>query len=184
MSMGAPAIGKLSIALHWTVALGIVGMIGFGIAIGAMERGPGKTAMIQVHKSIGVVVGALALVRLIWRVREGFPAPIARRAWEALVSRHVHVWLLLLTIAMPITGMLKSVTYARPVDVFGLPLLPQLMAEKDVALNEMVSLAHATLGYLLAALIVLHAGAALKHHFVDRDATLRRMLRPAARLGT
>lgn len=178
MSASAPAIGKTTIVLHWLVAIGIMGMIGFGITIGAMERGPSKTAMIQIHKSFGIVVGALALVRLIWRAGEGFPAPVAHKPWEMWISRQAHIALLALTVAMPLTGILKSITYARPVEVFGLPLIPRLLTEKAEAWNEAVSVGHWTLGYLLAALIAVHAAAAVKHHCVDRDSTLRRMLKP------
>ncbi len=171
--------GKGSISLHWVVAAGIVGMLAFGMVIGAMPSGPGKTAWIQVHKSFGVLVGALALVRLIWRLRQGFPEPAGPLSLaEAHAARHTHVALLALTVVMPLSGMLKSVTYARPVEVFGLPVLPQLLAEKHVASNEVVSWMHVACGWLLAGLVIVHVGGALKHHLWDRDPTLRRMLRP------
>ena len=175
----AQGFGVAGIVLHWTVALGIVGMIAFGMTIGAMESGPEKTRLIQVHKSFGILVGALALARLILRVREGFPEPAGAVApWEAALARQTHIALLTLTVVMPLSGMLKSVTYARAVDVFGIPLLPQLLSEKHVAANEVASWVHATCGWLLALLLALHVLGALKHHVVDRDATLRRMLRP------
>jgi cytochrome b561 len=180
MSARAAGFDLTGIVLHWAVAAGIVGMVAFGMAIGAMESGPDKTRLIQVHKSFGILVGALALARLLRRARDGFPEPVGSMSRiEALAARHVHVALLVLTVLMPLSGILKSVTYARPVDVFGLPFLPQLLDEKHVALNEAVSWVHATCGWLLALIIVVHACGALKHHFVNRDATLRRMLRPA-----
>ena len=168
----------VSIALHWLVAAGLVGMLLFGMAVGAMTSGPEKTAAIQIHKSFGIIVGGLALVRLVWRCREGFPPPVPLMPrWEVRAARRMHEALLCFTVAMPLTGVLKSISYARPVEVFGMPFLPQLLAEKNVPLNEAVSLAHMTLGYLLAVLVLLHAAAALKHHFWDRDQTLTRMTR-------
>lgn len=182
MSATPRAFSATSIALHWLVAVGIVGMIGFGVWVGAMESGPDKTAAIQIHKSCGVLVGALALLRLVWRSREGFPPAAAHApSWETRVARRVHEAMLLLTVAIPVTGMLKSVTYARPVEVFGAPLIPKLLAEKNVPWNEAVSLAHSTFAYLLAAIIVLHVGAAVKHHVVDGDGMLWRMIKPVAR---
>jgi cytochrome b561 len=178
LAVGRQAFGAVSIALHWLVAAGIVGMLAFGMVIGAMESGREKTDAIQVHKSFGIVVGLLAVMRLMWRAREGFPHPVQGLPnWERLAARRMHELLLALTMLMPVTGILKSVTYARPVDVFGVPLIPKLLAEKNVPLNEIVSSAHAVSGYLLAALVVLHVAAALKHHLVDRDATLSRMLK-------
>lgn len=179
MSDRVRGFGKASICLHWAVALGIVGMIAFGMVIGAMPSGPGKTAWIQIHKSFGVLVGALALVRLVWRLGQGFPGPAGPTSrTEARAARATHIALLALTVVMPLSGMLKSVTYARPVEVFGVPVLPQLLAEKHVACNEFASWVHATCGWLLAGLVVVHVCGALKHHLRDRDPTLRRMLRP------
>lgn len=176
---------RASIALHWLVALGIASMVAFGLSISAMARGPDKTAMIQVHKSLGIVVGALALVRLFWRVREGFPERNrAVPAWQDRSARIVHIALLALTVAMPFTGMLKSVTYARPIEAFGFLVVPQLLAEKSVAWNDAASFAHASLAWLLIGLVALHAGAAIKRHVIDRDGTLRRMLKQGSRLQT
>ena len=174
------AFARMSIALHWLVAAGIIGMLAFGMVIGAMESGREKTEAIQVHKSFGLIVGLLALTRLVWRAREGFPQPVpGLPRWERLAARRAHELLLVLTVLMPVTGILKSVTYARPIQVFGMPFIPQLMAEKNVPLNEVVSTAHVVAGYLLAALVLLHAAAALKHHVIDRDGTLSRILKPA-----
>lgn len=179
MTPQTAAFGRTSIVLHWLVALGIVGMLGFGLFVGAMESGPDKTAMIQVHKSFGVLVGALALTRLVWRAREGFPAPVpGLRAWEARAAHRTHLALLVMTVAIPLTGMLKSVSYARPVHVFGVLVVPKLLEEKHTIFNEIVSWLHATLAYALLIAVALHIGAALKHHLVDRDETLRRMVRP------
>lgn len=172
----APALSRMTVVLHWLVAVGLIGMIAFGTFIGQMESGPEKTALVQIHKSCGIIVGALALLRLIWRAHEGFPKSVALlERWEARLARVSHNLLLLTSVALPVTGILKSITYARSVEVFGLPVIPKLMAEKSETWNEIASVAHTSLAVLLASLIVIHAAAALRHHFVKRDDTLRRI---------
>lgn len=165
---------KSSIVLHWLVALGIVGMLTFGYWISTLPRGPGKTDFVQLHKSFGMIVFALAVARIAWRARVGFPAP-SGTGWERRAA-HLSHWLLLsLTIAMPLSGIVRSLSYARPVSVFGAPVIPQLLAEKNEALNDFAGAVHDACAFALAVLVLLHVAAAAKHHFVDRDDTLRRM---------
>lgn len=169
-------LSRPTIVLHWLVAAGLIGMVCFGTYIGQLESGPGKTALVQIHKSFGILVGTLALTRLVWRMFEGYPPPAAAiAAWEMRLAWTSHTLMLLTSVALPLTGILKSVTYARPVDVFGLRVIPKLMAEKDEYLNGLASIAHTSLAILLVTLIVLHVAAALRHHLVKRDDTLRRM---------
>lgn len=170
-------ISTLTRALHWTIAAGIIGMIAFGFYISGLERGPEKAALLSLHKSIGVLVGGLALIRIFIRIKEGFPIDASPRSWwETSLARGTHFVLLFATVALPLTGIAKSVTYGRPVDVFGVPFLPaQLMAENK-PLNEIASELHEALGFIVAAIIVLHVVGALKHHFIDRDSTLTRMV--------
>jgi cytochrome b561 len=171
------APGAATITLHWLVAIGIIAMILFGLVIAATPSGPEKSALVPLHKSFGMMVGAIALARILLLWRTGFSPPAAvisdakRRA-----ARATQVLMLVCTIVMPLTGIAKSVTYARSVDVFGLTVVPKLLSEKNEGLNELASIAHAWTAWLLIALIVAHAAAALHHHFVLRDQTLARML--------
>lgn len=169
-------LSKTTIVFHWLIAAGIIAMLAFGLVISNTPSGPDKTALIQIHKSFGMILGALALARIIVRMREGWPRPVAPLAsWEERSSRAVHTLMLAATVVMPVTGILKSITYGRPVDVFGLRVIPPLLLEKNESLNELASIAHASVGFMLMALIAVHVIAALKHHFVNRDATLTRM---------
>ena len=180
--MGAPGLAlpaRLSRAtrlLHWAVALGIVGMLGYGFWLQTLPGGAGKTGSVQLHKSFGMLVFATALARLLWRLREGFPAAVHRRPFERGAARALHVFLIAATLAMPLTGIGRSLAYARPVSVFGWPVIPRLFAEKQETLYAVCAGIHDWLALALAAAIGLHAAAALKHHLVDRDDTLRRML--------
>lgn len=170
------SLSRTSIALHWLIAVGILGLLVFGVIISNTPSGPEKTALIQIHKSFGMIVGFLALWRIVNRIREGWPAPLSPRpAWEERAAHITHTALLAATVAMPLTGIAKSITYARPVDIFGLRLIPAQLMEKNDAWNDIFSIAHASIGYTLAALIALHIAAAVRHHIVHRDLTLARM---------
>lgn len=167
-----------TVILHWTIAAALIAMLAFGFIIGATPTGPEKSAMIWWHKSFGVVIGAAALGRIAYLARTGFPPPAAGVSLLKIrLSRLTQILMLVCSVAIPATGMLKSITYARTVDVFGLTVVPKLFAEKDVALNDLASLAHLGLGWTLTALIIAHSAAALHHHFVLKDNTLKRMLR-------
>lgn len=180
MSEGATTVRSerhepVSIALHWLVALGVGAMLAFGYWISTLPRGSEKTDFVQLHKSFGMIVFAAALARLVWRARTGFPE--ARGAvWERRLAGLSHRLLIALTILMPLTGIVRSLAYARPVSVFGFPVIPQLIAEKNEALNELAGSLHDGCALTLAVLVALHAAAAIKHHVVDRDDTLTRML--------
>jgi cytochrome b561 len=176
------SLSRTSIALHWLIALGIFGLLVFGVIISNTPSGPEKTALIQIHKSFGMIVGFLALWRIVNRIREGWPTPLSPRpAWEERMAHITHTALLAATVAMPLTGIAKSITYGRPVDIFGLRLIPAKLMEKNDAWNEVFSIAHAGIGYTLAALIAVHIAAAVRHHVVHRDLTLARMTgRPVA----
>lgn len=176
------SLSRTSITLHWLIALGILGLLVFGVIISNTPSGPEKTALIQIHKSFGMIVGVLALWRIVNRIREGWPAPLSPRPlWEERTAHITHTALLAATVAMPLTGIAKSITYGRPVDIFGLRLIPAKLMEKNDAWNEVFSIAHASIGYTLAALIAIHIAAAVRHHRVHRDLTLARMTgRPVA----
>lgn len=165
---------RSSVALHWLVAAGVVGMLAFGYFISTLPRGPGKTEFVQLHKSFGMLVFAAALARVAWRMRAGFPPPRGTH-WERVAARASHWALIALTLAMPLSGLVRSLAYTRPVSVFGAPVIPQLLAEKNEALNEAAGAIHDGCALALTILTLLHVAAALKHHLVDRDDTLTRM---------
>ncbi|MEQ1577936.1 MAG: cytochrome b [Hyphomicrobium sp.] len=169
---------RTSIILHWLVAAGLLGMIPFGIWLAYLESGPDKTALVQIHKSFGVLVGTAAVLRIAWHIKAGVPAQAnAHSRWERQLARFVQIGLLSFSVALPLSGIVKSITYARPVQVFGYPLIPKLIVEKNTTMNELATLSHSAFAWCLAGLIALHVAGALKHHLIDRDDTSRRMLR-------
>ncbi|MET0430666.1 MAG: cytochrome b [Microvirga sp.] len=171
--------GRLSagtLLLHWAVGLAVLGMLTYGFWLQTLPTGPGKAPWVQSHKSFGILVFALALVRIVWRWREGFPPPAGpHRAWERRAARGLHVFMIAATVLMPVSGILRSLAYARPVTVFGLPLIPKLFETKQELLYALSSTLHDGLAFALAGAIIVHIAAALRHQ-IRGDATLGRML--------
>lgn len=168
---------RKTIALHWVIALAMIAMVVFGLVLEDMPRSENKSALLQLHKSIGVVVLALALWRIVWRLRQGMPETVAKLTGPQTRLMHAtHGFLLLCTLLLPLSGIVSSIGNARAINLFGYPFIPQLLATKNEVLAKIGGTSHAILGKLIIAAIVLHVAAAVKHHVVDRDGTLRRML--------
>jgi len=163
--------------LHGIVALAVLGMLASGYALATLPSGPDKSALVQLHKSFGMLVLAVALARLLWRIREGLPPALpSHRPLERLAAAGLHAVLIAATLAMPLSGIGRSLAYARPVAVFGWPVIPQIITRKHEAWSAAFSSLHDGLALVLAAAIGVHVLAALKHHLVDRDETLRRIV--------
>ena len=137
-----------------------------------------KIGLILYHKALGLLALALASLRLAWRVTNVLPRLVEKLPdWQKVTARFVHLSFYALMFALPITGWLMSSAGGFRISVLGL-FLPTFIGQDDY-LFQVFAIVHKWLGYTLAALIVLHAGAALRHHFLKKDDTLRKML-PAA----
>jgi cytochrome b561 len=177
--MGIETLGytRTALTLHWVTALLIVAGFAIGLYAVDLKLSPTKLKLYSWHKWIGVTVFLLAVARLAWRARHPAPPPpLSMARWERLVARTTHAAIYVLLLVLPVSGWLMSSASGVPVVYFGLWPLPDLVA-KDKALADALKLVHYGLNKTLLALVVLHVGAALKHHFVDRDDVLRRMLR-------
>ena len=169
--------GGISQLLHWTIAILIV-LIGIvGLVMGELPRSPKYFWVYTAHKSMGLTVLALVLVRIGWRLYAGAPRPVpGTPRLQALLASATHGAIYLLILAMPLSGWIyDSANALRPFRWFGLVEVPKLVAP-DEALAASAHGAHEWLFWLLMALVAGHAGAALYHHFIQRDATLARML--------
>ncbi len=168
-----------SLNLHWIIALGILILLATGFYMSSYQA----YALFDWHKTLGVFISALLLVRIVYRLRVGWPEPGGRyKAWEHQLSRLVHWCLLLGIVALPISGFMYSGLGGHGVPFLGWELIPSRhidgVAQPYSALWSGVGkTAHTALGWLLLALIVLHIVGALKHHIIDRDDTLKRMFR-------
>ena len=171
--------------LHWLVAVLVLAMIGIGwFMTEALEDDVmGKFRAYQLHKSIGMTVLVLVLVRLIWRITNRVPRlPEKMPAYERWLARATHWIFYGLLFAMPITGwlMVSAAPINIPTIVFGLIGIPHLLAPDEALFTTLRDL-HEVLSLVLVAVIVVHVLGALKHHFIARDSVLRRML-PAGRI--
>lgn len=174
----ACALRPATVVLHWAVAVGVIGVMTFGFWLSTLPSEPAKGPYVQMHKSCGMILFAVILARFAWRARAGFVAlPVLRAGWERKTARVAQGLLLVASVVMPLSGIVRSLAYARPIDVFGAPFIPQLFAVKHEALSAVASAIHDCTAWVLVALIALHVCGAAKHHLVDRDDTLRRMTR-------
>jgi cytochrome b561 len=169
--------GLVAIGLHWLVAVTVLGLFGLGLwMVELTYYDPWYRTAPGIHKAVGVLLFIALVLRLLWRLGQPAPAPIGRR-WERALAGLVHALLYLLLFATMIAGYLISTADGRAVEVLGLFAVPAtftgLANQEDIA-----GAVHFWLAWTLVGLVTLHALAALKHAFIDRDATLRRMLRP------
>ena len=167
--------------LHWLTALLIVGMLALGLIMTADDilAGPARTLALHVHQSVGMIILGLGLVRLAWRLTHRSPPQSGLAGWERKVAAATHIALYGLLTALPFVGWMIISTLPRNALFFGLfaipdlPLLHDLPNRKDV--RELLEDIHAALAWSVASLALLHAAAALRHHFVKRDDVLLRM---------
>ena len=168
--------GSISKALHWLVVALILAMAWIGLTMGDLPNGPDKIATYALHKSIGITILVLVLLRLGWRLYAGAPAPVpGTPSWQDKIASLTHWALYALLLAMPISGWVVNSSSGFPLQWFGLVNLPAIVG-RDQELHELAENMHETLFWILITLVVLHAAAAFYHHLFQRDATLARML--------
>lgn len=169
------AYGGIARMLHWISALLIIGLFALGLWMrGLGYYDPWYQLGPDWHRSIGVALFALILFRLLWRSLNRHPDDGELRAFERLAARWTHRLMYGLLIALCLSGYLISTLDGRSITVFWLFELPALVEAKGQ--EDLAGLVHEYLAYSLIGLAVLHALAALKHHFIDKDNTLRRMI--------
>lgn len=170
------AYGSVAKSFHWLIFLLVASLLTVGFLMTDMENTPDKFRIYGLHKSFGIVVLALAGLRLGWRLINSVPAlPQHMRNIEKLLAHASHWTLYALIIAMPLSGWMMSSASGFPVSVFGLFTLPDLVAPDKVLSGNLRDL-HGLLAYAIIVMVSLHALAALLHHFYHKDNILRRML--------
>lgn len=165
--------------LHWVIALIIVIQIPGGFFMHNLEASEFKFTLYQLHKSSGLIVLALALFRLYWRLTHKIPPlPAGMPDWQKILARFTHVAFYVLIIGIPLTGwaMVSASTLGIGTKIFFLIPVPHLPVPQGEAQVEFWIEVHELLAKATIGLLVLHVGAALKHHFQDRDDVLTRML--------
>ena len=169
--------GPVSQLLHWLIVLLVLMLAIVGLTLDELPRTPKYFWVYTMHKSVGITVLALVLVRIAWRLYAGTPKPVAGTpSWQLRVASLTHFLLYALLLAMPLSGWLyDSASGLRPFRWFGLVLMPKLSAPNQ-GLGELSHDAHELLFWVLVALVAVHAAAAFYHHLFQNDATLTRML--------
>ena len=187
---------KTAVVLHWLIAIGIFGMFALGwymselpkeapkqmaydlfdwgvYTISLAEEASPRTFYFNLHKSIGVTILALIAFRLFWRITHKAPAMLTSyKAWERKLATGVHHLLYLLMVALPVTGLIMAIASKYGVKWFGLALIGGL---DNKGLRDIFKEAHEIVGVVILLVLVLHILGALKHHFIDKDDTVKRM---------
>ncbi len=163
-----------AITLHWLLAAALAVSFTVGLTMAGMPFSPRRLQLFNWHKWAGVCILALSVLRLLWRIGHRPPADLPMAAWQARAAHLTHGIFYLLFLAVPLVGWAYSSAAGFPVVLFGLLPLPDLVAA-DKVLAAAIKPWHGALAWALAALVLLHVAAALKHQFVDHDGLLNRM---------
>jgi cytochrome b561 len=168
---------KTAMLIHWLTALLIIAAFFLGLTMTEIHGiTPTKLKYYSWHKWLGVTVLLLAVLRVLWRrANQPPPHPLGMPAWQAMAADATHLLLYLLIFAVPLSGYLYSSAAGVPVVYLGLIPLPTLI-EANAELKPILKTVHYVLTMTMAAAVVGHVLAALKHQFIDRDGVLRRML--------
>ncbi len=169
--------GFIAVALHWLVVLSVFGLFGLGLWMTGLDyydnwykQGP------WLHKSIGILLFLVVIFRLYWRWLT--PPPVAlssHSSWEIRLAHFAHLLLYLLLLTIMISGYLISTADGRAIDVFDWFSIPATITSIPEQ-EDNAGWIHLMLASFLIGLALLHAAAALKHHFIDQDQTFKRIL--------
>jgi cytochrome b561 len=177
--------GSVSIAFHWIIAALVILNLAGGIYMGYLPRAdPSKALIIMLHKSTGLTILTLSVLRLVWRLMNPWqPLPIDMSPVLKFGARATHFLFYVLIIGIPLSGwaMVSASKNPAPIVWYGLFEWPKLgfvmslPADQKKSWDHTLGATHELLAYFAIALIVLHVGAALYHHYVRRDQIMRRM---------
>ena len=166
---------RTAIALHWAIALLVIGEFAWGWWMQQIPKQPvgPRVDAFNLHKSIGMAIFALMLVRIAWRLTHRPPPLPPTAAWQAGLARFCHVALYVLLLVQPLSGYLGSEFSGYPVKAFGLTLPG--WAGKNIAAKDFLSVVHLLSSWSIAVIVGLHVAGALKHALIARDGLLARM---------
>jgi cytochrome b561 len=172
----------VAIVLHWVLAAGILFQIGVGWYLQDVPRGtPNRTIVVNFHKSVGITLGALILVRLGWRLTHRPPPwPDSMAAWERTAAGISHTLLYVCMVLMPLAGYIATNFSRFGIKYFGLFMLPSWGID-DKQIYALFHGVHIATSFVFVTLIAIHVLAALKHLVVQRDGIFRRMWPARAR---
>ncbi|MBT2745112.1 MULTISPECIES: cytochrome b [unclassified Lysobacter] len=168
--------GAVSQLLHWLIMLLIAAIAVIGLTMVDMSNGLPKIKTYALHKSLGLTLLTLVVLRLLWRMYAGAPKPVdGTPHWQERIASLTHWVLYALMFALPISGWVFNSSSGYPLQYFGLFNLPKI-AQRSEDLAQLSRNVHEYGFWLLLALVLAHAAAAFYHHLFQNDATLTRML--------
>lgn len=179
---GRRRYSRVAMAFHWAIAILVI--MNWRIAETAEHlEGPAAGAVWNYHKAWGMLILALTLGRIAWKLTHpGPPFPAHHQPWERALARAVHFAFYLLLLALPLAGWIANSLTGRTIDFFGLFTIPALPVGSNKVLGGAIFDLHATTGTILLLLVALHVLGVVKHLVIDRDGELFRML-PFGRVG-
>ena len=181
MNPSASRYSSTAMALHWLMALLILGNFCLGVYMADLPFSMMRLKLFNYHKWAGATILALAALRLLWRLTHRPPAELPAPRWQHTAASATHWALYALFFAVPLVGWAYSSAAGFPLVVYGVLPLPDFVP-KDHALAETLKDWHGDLAWVLFALVALHVAAVGKHMIIDRDGLLRRMM-PGSRLS-
>jgi len=171
--------GAIAILFHWLMALLVIGLAALGlymVTLADVGFNTKKVTLVLYHKEFGLLALVLLATRLAWRVTQILPRLVdVLPDWQKIAARFVHLSFYALLFALPMTGYFMSSAAGIPVSFFGFFMLPDFVHRDDDLFHQYIAI-HKWLAYVLILFIFIHAGAALRHHFLSKDDTLRKML--------
>lgn len=166
--------GLVSSLLHWVSVVLVVSTFSIGFYLETLSWGIEKFNLVDIHASIGCVIVSLVLLRMLWRLNSPAPKPIVASKIQGFVMYMVHLALLLLLIALFSSGYIMISSGGNPVKLFDIFFMPELQQSSGTA-KQFRNL-HEIFVWTFIGVLSLHVLAALFHHFIKRDATLRRIM--------
>jgi len=171
--------GAVAKAFHWIIALGILVNIGLGLWAHGLPLSPRKLEAFYWHKSVGLTLLWLVVLRVLWRFTNPAPRlPTSMPRWERIGAHASHLLLYLLMLALPLSGWVINSAANFPLDLYGVLPVPDLVPKgpNEAFIEDVAKAVHYWIFVAMSVLLTLHVLAALKHHVIDRDHVLRRML--------
>ena len=168
-------LSPISVILHWVIGLALIATLAMGLYIHNFASGAEKFQLLGLHKSFGILILWVAALRILWRFYNGMPKPLAvPPRWQKILGHIVHGVLLIATVAMPMSGIIMTLSAGFPLQLFGLELVSA--GDKSPILRNIAHTMHGIGGKVVIGFIVIHILAAVKHHYIDKNNIVRRML--------
>lgn len=167
--------GLVSRANHWLTAFIFIAALGLGIYMHELPDSPEKFQLYDLHKSLGIAIFSLMMLRLVWLKISPNPQQLSHNKFEHILGHATKGILYLAMIMLPISGWLMSNSAGHEVSFFEMFTLPNLVGENET-IHTITKTIHGTAGPLMIIFVLLHIAGALKHHIVYKDETLLRML--------